>query len=99
MTRQLPFRQCLRKAAIILMFLTFPITMNFFFTLCDHRWGHEWHYQRQFGNISIDVCFFLVPGTCLVQLEYMENSECVLCGTCVDNCAKSAIHYAFSAGK
>ena len=30
MTRQLPLRQRIRKAAITLMFLTFPITMNFF---------------------------------------------------------------------
>lgn len=35
----------------------------------------------------------------MVQLEEMENSECILCGTCVDNCSKSAIRYAFSAGK
>jgi polyferredoxin len=35
----------------------------------------------------------------MVQLEKMENTECILCGTCVDNCAKSAIQYAFSAGK
>ena len=30
MIRQLPLRQRIRKAAIILMFLSFPITMNFF---------------------------------------------------------------------
>jgi Pyruvate/2-oxoacid:ferredoxin oxidoreductase delta subunit len=35
----------------------------------------------------------------MVQLEEMENSECILCGTCVDNCSKSAIRYVFSAGK
>ena len=23
------------------------------------------------------------------RLEQMENSECILCGTCVDNCSKS----------
>ena len=35
----------------------------------------------------------------MVQLGKMENADCILCGTCVDNCAKHAIHYSFSAGK
>lgn len=34
----------------------------------------------------------------MVEVEKMEHSECILCGTCVDNCAKKAIHYSFSAG-
>jgi polyferredoxin len=29
----------------------------------------------------------------------MENAECILCGTCVDNCSKKVIRYSFSAGK
>jgi polyferredoxin len=35
----------------------------------------------------------------MVQTGKMENAECILCGTCVDNCAKRAIRYTFSAGK
>jgi polyferredoxin len=35
----------------------------------------------------------------MVQVERMENSECILCGTCVDNCPESAIRYSFSGGK
>jgi polyferredoxin len=35
----------------------------------------------------------------MVQIEQMENSECILCGTCVDNCAKGVIQYSFSGGK
>jgi ferredoxin-type protein NapH len=35
----------------------------------------------------------------MVQLGKMENTECILCGTCVDNCAKKVIRYSFSAGK
>jgi len=34
----------------------------------------------------------------MVQSGTMENSECILCGTCVDNCAKKAIRYSFSRG-
>jgi hypothetical protein len=30
MTRQLPMRQRIRKALVILAFLSFPITMNYF---------------------------------------------------------------------
>ncbi|GAB4423517.1 MAG: hypothetical protein Kow002_13080 [Anaerolineales bacterium] len=35
----------------------------------------------------------------MVQIEQMEDPECILCGTCVDNCSKSAIRYTFSGGK
>ena len=35
----------------------------------------------------------------MVQIGKMENAECILCGTCVDNCSQRAIHYSFSAGK
>jgi polyferredoxin len=44
-------------------------------------------------------CPMSLDVNAMVQLESMENTECILCGTCVDNCAKSAIRYAFSAGK
>lgn len=35
----------------------------------------------------------------MVKIERMEHSECILCGTCVDNCSKKAIHYSFKPGK
>ena len=35
----------------------------------------------------------------MVQIGQMENSECILCGTCVDNCTSHAIRYSFSRGK
>jgi polyferredoxin len=35
----------------------------------------------------------------MVQEGEMEDSECVLCGTCADVCPKDAIRYAFSANK
>jgi ferredoxin-type protein NapH len=35
----------------------------------------------------------------MVQINRMENSECILCGTCVDNCSKKVIRYSFSSGK
>jgi ferredoxin-type protein NapH len=31
----------------------------------------------------------------MVQSQSMENSECILCGKCVDNCPKGTIKYAF----
>jgi ferredoxin len=40
-----------------------------------------------------------LPVTDMVQAEKMEHSECILCGTCIDGCPKSAIHYSFSSGK
>jgi Pyruvate/2-oxoacid:ferredoxin oxidoreductase delta subunit len=35
----------------------------------------------------------------MVQRGRMEHSKCILCGTCVDGCARSAIQYTFSAGR
>jgi polyferredoxin len=35
----------------------------------------------------------------MVQAERMEHNECILCGTCVDNCAQGAVRFSFSAGK
>lgn len=35
----------------------------------------------------------------MVQRNRMENPECILCGTCVDNCSQKVIRYTFSAGK
>ncbi len=35
----------------------------------------------------------------MVQRERMEHSECILCGTCVDNCSQAAIRFSFSPGK
>jgi ferredoxin-type protein NapH len=35
----------------------------------------------------------------MVQAQDMENDECILCGTCVDGCTKSAIRFSFSTGR
>ena len=35
----------------------------------------------------------------MVQKEQMEHLECILCGTCEDNCAHSAIRLIYSSGK
>ena len=44
-------------------------------------------------------CPMSLDVTSMVQAEKMENSECVLCGMCIDHCASKAIRYTFSAGK
>jgi ferredoxin-type protein NapH len=35
----------------------------------------------------------------MVQRAEMEHGECILCGTCVDGCTKSAIRFSFSSGR
>jgi ferredoxin-type protein NapH len=35
----------------------------------------------------------------MVQSGDMEDSECILCGNCVDGCSTSAIRFSFSAGR
>jgi ferredoxin-type protein NapH len=42
--------------------------------------------------MSLDVHSMVLTG-------HMENDECILCGTCVDNCNQSAIRFTFTAGK
>jgi len=44
-------------------------------------------------------CPMSLDVNAMVQAGHMEHLECVLCGTCVDNCSKKAIRYSFSAGK
>jgi polyferredoxin len=35
----------------------------------------------------------------MVKAQKMEHAECILCGTCIDNCSKDVIRYSFSSGK
>ena len=44
-------------------------------------------------------CPMSLDVNAMVHAGKMEHSECILCGTCVDNCARNAIHYSFSSGK
>jgi len=44
-------------------------------------------------------CPMSLDVNAMVQIEQMEDPECILCGTCVDGCSKSAIQYSFSGGK
>jgi len=34
----------------------------------------------------------------MVQTNKMEKYECILCGTCIDNCSQKAISYSFEKG-
>lgn len=45
------------------------------------------------------TCPMSLDVNAMVQQQHMEHSECILCGTCVDNCPTRAIRYSFSAGK
>jgi Pyruvate/2-oxoacid:ferredoxin oxidoreductase delta subunit len=53
--------------------------------------------------IKCEVC----SNNCLMSLDVMEmvlvnqmeNSECVLCGICVDQCPKDVIRYSFGRAK
>lgn len=40
-------------------------------------------------------CPMSLDVNALVKSGSMEHPECILCGTCVDNCSKGAIQYAF----
>lgn len=44
-------------------------------------------------------CPMSLDVNALVHSGHMEHSECILCGTCVDQCARKAIVYSFSSGK
>jgi len=40
-------------------------------------------------------CTMSLDVNTMVQKQVMENTECILCGNCVDICPKSAIKYSF----
>lgn len=40
-------------------------------------------------------CPMSLPVREMVQSASMENSECILCGTCVDGCEQNAVRYGF----
>ncbi len=40
-------------------------------------------------------CPMSLPVEAMVQKNNMENLECILCGTCIDNCKQEAIRYSF----
>jgi ferredoxin-type protein NapH len=44
-------------------------------------------------------CPMSLDVNAMVQVEKMEDPECILCGTCVDNCSKKIIRYSFSSVK
>jgi len=50
-------------------------------------------------KVCTSGCPMSLDVNAMVQLAAMENSECILCGTCVDNCKQGAIRYQFSPGK
>jgi len=46
-----------------------------------------------------DNCPMSLDVNGMVQAGSMENSECILCGSCVDTCPQRVIRYSFSSGK
>jgi len=44
-------------------------------------------------------CPMSLDVNAMVHADTMENSECILCGSCVDVCPTDAIHYTFSGRK
>lgn len=44
-------------------------------------------------------CPMSLDVNAMVRRGDMEDGECILCGTCVDGCARGAIRFAFSAGR
>ena len=44
------------------------------------------------------VCPMSLDVNTMVREAHMENSECILCGMCVDNCPKGVISYTFKSG-
>lgn len=44
-------------------------------------------------------CPMSLPVSTMVQQDSMENSECILCGQCVDTCTKGAVKFSFDLPK
>jgi ferredoxin len=46
-------------------------------------------------NTCTTNCPMSLDVTGMVQRGKMENTECILCGNCVDGCTREAIRYSF----
>jgi len=44
-------------------------------------------------------CTMSLDVNAMVQKQSMENSECILCGKCVDNCPNNVVKYSFNSKK
>ena len=70
-----------------------------------NRFG--WSSLRLKANQTVCADCMTCTGNCPMSLDVnamvhkgtMENSECILCGTCVDNCTRHVLRYSFSPGK
>jgi len=66
----------------------------------------KWPSLRLVADKDKCVDFLTYTKNCPVSLDVngmvksgrMGNSECILCGTCVDKCKKGVIKYSFSKG-
>lgn len=45
------------------------------------------------------ACLMSLDVNGMVQSGKMEQSECILCATCIDTCPNDVIRYSFSSGK
>lgn len=50
-------------------------------------------------HICSKSCSMSLDVNSMVQSGSMENSECILCGSCVDNCPRHVIKYSFGTKK
>jgi ferredoxin-type protein NapH len=49
-------------------------------------------------HACMNYCPMSLPVEAMVNHRSMENSECILCGSCVDGCEQGAIQYFFKNG-
>jgi len=49
-------------------------------------------------HTCVNNCPMSLPVEMMVKTNKMENSECVLCGTCIDGCEGNVIKFSFSRG-
>ncbi len=85
-TRQLPARQRIRRALLLVSFLLFPVTLYYFSPILIMQSASE-----EVVNAS-----FLVFAAMFVSSLFVGR---LWCGTCADNCSQDAIRYSFTAGK
>lgn len=50
-------------------------------------------------KICTRTCPMSLDVNAMVHAPSMENSDCILCGSCIDNCPARVIRYSFSSGK
>jgi len=104
-------RQKIRKGVILVSFLFFPITIYYFSPVQIVDAAHKGVFNGPTLRLAVEKelckdcrkcdkeCPMSIDVNEMVKKGNIMDSECVLCGSCVDVCPEGVLSYSFERGK